>query len=260
MANTAAEPLAVNNRVVLHLLNSLQRLRMKVPGGGPAETRRVSFRALDVEQIGHVYEGLLDHTAVRANERCSASKAREQRTGNPALHAGIIVWPRAGQAHRVSQGRNRPLRFGPAQRWKKTACSTSTNCSLPAVRTRTCSSVSAPSPVSSARILRASVVVLPGSVYVTAGTTGAAPARTTHRHPSPNPLSSTRWSRWSMKVRPRAGRASNGSSNRPKPSSTSKSATWPWVRAPSLCKPAAIWPSDLSKPGKTEKSSILAKC
>ena len=61
-----AAPLAVNNRVVLHLLNSLQRLRVKVPGGGPAESRRVSFSELGVEQIGHVYEGLLDHTAVRA--------------------------------------------------------------------------------------------------------------------------------------------------------------------------------------------------
>lgn len=64
--NTPAEPLAVNNRVVLHLLNSLQRLRTK--SGSVTETRRVSFRALGVEQIGHVYEGLLDHTAVRATE------------------------------------------------------------------------------------------------------------------------------------------------------------------------------------------------
>lgn len=62
----SAEPLPVNNRVVLHLLNSLQRLRTKT--GGAAETRRVSFRALGVEQIGHVYEGLLDHTAQRAAE------------------------------------------------------------------------------------------------------------------------------------------------------------------------------------------------
>jgi hypothetical protein len=61
-----AELLAVNNRVVLHLLESLQLLQVKVPGGGPAEARRLSFRALDIEQIGHVYEGLLDHTAVRA--------------------------------------------------------------------------------------------------------------------------------------------------------------------------------------------------
>lgn len=66
--SVSAEPLSVNNRVVLHLLNSLQRLRTKVGAGTTAETRRVSFRALGVEQIGHVYEGLLDHTAFRADE------------------------------------------------------------------------------------------------------------------------------------------------------------------------------------------------
>ena len=59
------EPLAVNNRVVLHLLEALQLLQIRVPGAG-VETRRMSFRALDIEQIGHVYEGLLDHTAVRS--------------------------------------------------------------------------------------------------------------------------------------------------------------------------------------------------
>ena len=63
-----AKPLPINNRVVLHLLEALQVLRVKVPGGGPAEARRLSFRALDIEQIGHVYEGLLDHTAKRASE------------------------------------------------------------------------------------------------------------------------------------------------------------------------------------------------
>src|SRR6266487_3519760 len=62
----AAEPLSINNRTVLHLLEALQFLQVKVQGGGPAERRRLSFRALDVEQIGHVYEGLLDHTARRA--------------------------------------------------------------------------------------------------------------------------------------------------------------------------------------------------
>lgn len=66
--DTAAEPLLINNRTVLHLLEALQFLQVKVPGGGPSERRRLSFRALDVEQIGHVYEGLLDHTARRANE------------------------------------------------------------------------------------------------------------------------------------------------------------------------------------------------
>jgi len=65
---TGATPLPIDNRVVLHLLEALQVLRVRVPGGGPAEARRISFRALDIEQIGHVYEGLLDHTAKRASE------------------------------------------------------------------------------------------------------------------------------------------------------------------------------------------------
>lgn len=66
--NEPANPLPVNNRTVLHLLEALQLLQIKMPGGGPAEARRLSFRALDIEQIGHVYEGLLDHTAKRATE------------------------------------------------------------------------------------------------------------------------------------------------------------------------------------------------
>lgn len=61
-----AEPVPINNRIVLHLLEALQVLRMKGPGGS-VESRRLSFRTLDVEQIGHVYEGLLDHTALRAD-------------------------------------------------------------------------------------------------------------------------------------------------------------------------------------------------
>lgn len=63
---TPATPLPVGNRTVLHLLEALQVLQTKV--GKTVEARSLSFRALDIEQIGHVYEGLLDHTAVRATE------------------------------------------------------------------------------------------------------------------------------------------------------------------------------------------------
>src|SRR5262249_35708265 len=66
--DTEATPLPVNNRTVLHLLEALQVLRVRLPGGGTAEARKLSFRSLDIEQIGHVYEGLLDHTAKRAAE------------------------------------------------------------------------------------------------------------------------------------------------------------------------------------------------
>jgi hypothetical protein len=63
-----ANPLPVNNRTVLHLLEALQFLETKVPGSSEKTLRRVSFRALDILQIGHVYEGLLDHTAKKATE------------------------------------------------------------------------------------------------------------------------------------------------------------------------------------------------
>lgn len=83
-----SEPLTVNNRVVLHLLNSLQRLRTKVGTGTTTETRRVSFRALGVEQIGHVYEGLLDHTAVRATEPVLGIKGT--RTKEPEIPLSVL--------------------------------------------------------------------------------------------------------------------------------------------------------------------------
>lgn len=83
--NTAVTPLEVNNRTVLHLLEALQILQIKVPGGGPAEARRLSFRALDIEQIGHVYEGLLDHTAVRAKEAILGLKGNKDKEPEIAL-------------------------------------------------------------------------------------------------------------------------------------------------------------------------------
>ena len=59
------EPLRISNRTILNVLDSLQTLEVEVPGG--RERRPLSFRALGVEQIGHVYERLLDHTAIRAD-------------------------------------------------------------------------------------------------------------------------------------------------------------------------------------------------
>lgn len=57
--DTTAAPLPIDNRTVLLLLNSLQILEQS--GGALL----LSYRALDVEQIGHVYEGLLEHTVAR---------------------------------------------------------------------------------------------------------------------------------------------------------------------------------------------------
>jgi hypothetical protein len=54
----AAAPLPVDNRTVLYLLDAVQLFH----------GRTLSYRALDVEQIGYVYEGLLERTVARAEE------------------------------------------------------------------------------------------------------------------------------------------------------------------------------------------------
>lgn len=53
-----ATPLPIDNRTVLLLLDAVQLF----------QGRTLSYRALDVEQIGHVYEGLLERTVARAEE------------------------------------------------------------------------------------------------------------------------------------------------------------------------------------------------
>ncbi|SDA86080.1 type IIL restriction-modification enzyme MmeI [Sinorhizobium sp. NFACC03] len=53
-----ARPLPIDNRTVLLLLEAVQLFR----------GRTLSYMALDVEQIGYVYEGLLERTVKRANE------------------------------------------------------------------------------------------------------------------------------------------------------------------------------------------------
>ncbi|MBF2759130.1 MAG: ATP phosphoribosyltransferase regulatory subunit [Ectothiorhodospiraceae bacterium AqS1] len=53
-----AVPLPIDNRTVLLLLDAVQLF----------EGRTLSYRALDVEQIGYVYEGLLECTVIRAHE------------------------------------------------------------------------------------------------------------------------------------------------------------------------------------------------
>ena len=61
-----SQPLPINDRTLLHVLEALKLLEVRGIGGGHRITRVMSFRELDVEDIGHIYESLLDHTAKRA--------------------------------------------------------------------------------------------------------------------------------------------------------------------------------------------------
>jgi methylase of polypeptide subunit release factors len=84
---TAAHPLPVDDRTMLHLLDALQTLEQ---GGARVQ---LSYRALDVEQIGHVYEGLLDHTALRITDTALALGGKLE----PELPLGQLEdWDAAG--------------------------------------------------------------------------------------------------------------------------------------------------------------------
>ena len=183
------------------------------------EARRLSFRALDIEQIGHVYEGLLDHTALRATEPVlGLAGARGQGAGDPARRAGggrgnaarttLVALPRRG---------DRPVGTG-----------------------RPASALSLQSPsddlLAAGRLLarlrrrrgpaRRACARSPASCGATVGqpwwssrraastspraATAAPPAPTTRPAASPSRSCSTRWSRSSTSAPPRASPGSSG--------------------------------------------------
>lgn len=75
---TPAQPLPIDNRTVLLLLEALQVLEQR--GGALL----LSYKALDVEQIGHVYEGLLEHT-VRRLKKDTLGLIGSQKAKNPNI-------------------------------------------------------------------------------------------------------------------------------------------------------------------------------
>jgi hypothetical protein len=80
----AAEPLPIDDRTVLLLLEAIQTF----------EGRTLSYRALDVEQIGHVYEGLLERTVKRVNdvtlELDSGAKAKSPRVTLGEMESALL--------------------------------------------------------------------------------------------------------------------------------------------------------------------------
>lgn len=59
-------PSTIDDRTVLHMLRAVQYV--EIGTGRSKERRKLSFRELDVEQIGYVYEGLLSYDGFRADE------------------------------------------------------------------------------------------------------------------------------------------------------------------------------------------------
>ncbi|MGH3795857.1 MAG: Eco57I restriction-modification methylase domain-containing protein [Pseudonocardiaceae bacterium] len=59
-------PLHIDDRTVLHMQRAVQYV--EIGTGRSRERRTLSFRSLDVEQIGYVYEGLLSYDGFRADD------------------------------------------------------------------------------------------------------------------------------------------------------------------------------------------------
>lgn len=64
--NGVVRPVGIDDRTVLAILDAL--LTVQVKAGRTKVAQRVSYKALDVEQIGHCYEGLLDHGCAPVEE------------------------------------------------------------------------------------------------------------------------------------------------------------------------------------------------
>jgi len=101
-----AEPLPIDDRTVLLLLEAIQTF----------EGRTLSYRALDVEQIGHVYEGLLERTVQRVDdvtlELEGAAKAKNARVALGEIESARLD----GTARIVELLKERSERSEPALR------------------------------------------------------------------------------------------------------------------------------------------------
>jgi hypothetical protein len=95
--SASGTPIPVTDLDVLAILDALLVLRF-TSGSGVTDTRRLSYRHLDVEQIGHIYERLLDHDAVTAAHVVLGLKGRsgdEPEVDLPTLEAALMDGDRA---------------------------------------------------------------------------------------------------------------------------------------------------------------------
>ncbi len=100
--------ITVSDRVILEVLHAVQVAKIK---GQPA--RRISFRDIDVEQIGYIYEGLLGYTCAQVDEVTVGLTGKEgeepeiplavleslaaAKQGDAALAEAILAWAKENQ-------------------------------------------------------------------------------------------------------------------------------------------------------------------
>lgn len=102
----AADPLSINDRTVLLMLNAIQSFK----------GRTLSYRALDVEQIGHVYEGLLERTVRQIDEVTLELRGSAQAKSPKATLRELVEASLDGQETLIELLKERTGRSVPALR------------------------------------------------------------------------------------------------------------------------------------------------
>jgi hypothetical protein len=154
------------------------------------EARRISFRALDVEQIGHVYEGLLDHIAVRSSELVVGLRGAKRQEPEVALSAleeaakkkepDLLAWLKNETGRSESALRNA---LTPELLQKDPEMNNRLRATIGS-DARLFARLAPFAGLVRADDFGAAVVILPGSVYVTSGTA----RRATGTHYTPRSL------------------------------------------------------------------------
>ena len=206
--------LPISDGCLLRVLEGLMTLQAK---GGTRE--RLSYRTLDVEQIGSVYETVMGFTVETAERRGARDQGRQEQPD-----AGV----RRSRQLAAAKGKDR-IKFLKEEA-DRGQLSASVAKAVEAAKSRRPSSPPRSIRSSTSAARRRSTRSLPARRSCSRPTSAAAPAATTRRAASPRRSSNMRWSR---------RLSGSGRTRRRSRFSISRCAIRPWARAPSWSRPAA---------------------
>ena len=251
--------ITVSDRVMVEALRAVQVARLR---GQPA--RRISFRDIDVEQIGYIYEGLLGYSCADVKEvtvgligkegeepeiPLSALEAlRAGKSTDAAFADAILAWVKEHQAAatpptkaalaKALKDQKEQIQIEDAER---TLRSLTTD---PVLRDRLRPFIG----IIRRDLRNRPLVVVRGGCSWSRRPPARPRARTTPPSRSPRTSSDTPWSPWSTTRAPISA-STAGYRSTPTASSTSRSPTSPAARARSWSLPPATSPTAWSRPG-----------
>ena len=234
---------------MLRMLEAVQYVRLR------GERRRLTFRALDVEQIGYVYEGLLELEVRTASEPVIKLRTQGKKGVNfvgltDALRAVKNLQEWAATAY-IGESRATPSRLKSAANWLRQPAPPATIAGMRRMLGSVSSELEPLAPLVRCNERdRPSITSVGGRFVRSLHQAASTLAPTTRRAPLPRRSSATPWSLWfTARVRSKPSTWLNGCYGRPLNSSPCGSPTSRWEAVLSWSLLAATWRTDLSRPG-----------